>query len=102
MRISPPLKLLVARHKEPASGPNLPAQSALCPKKSSYCPKIGQSRTKFKHKSNRARDSKPREHSAWRPSPPFALANALALSDTLHPLPVVKQLRLFIFGSNLQ
>ena len=61
--------------------PDLPWQLALCPKKVFVCPENGQSRTKFKHKSNQTCHSKPGGYAACRQSHPCYLASTLVLSS---------------------
>ena len=65
--------------------PDLPRQLALCPKKSFVCPENGQSRTKFKRKSNRTCHSKPGGYAACRPSLACSLASTLVLFSIFLP-----------------
>ena len=65
--------------------PDLPRQLAHCPKKSFHCPENGQSRTKFKHKSNQTCHSKPGRYAACRQSHPCYLASTLVRSSILFP-----------------
>ncbi|MCY4538739.1 MAG: hypothetical protein OXE52_10970, partial [Chloroflexi bacterium] len=65
--------------------PDLPRRLALCPKKSFLCPQNGQSRTKFKHKSNQTCHSKPGGYAACRQSLACSLASTLVLSSIFLP-----------------
>ena len=65
--------------------PDLPRRLALCPKKSFLCPQNGQSRTKFKHKSNQTCHSKPGGYAACRQSLACSLASTLVLSSISLP-----------------
>ena len=65
--------------------PDLPRQLAHCPKKSFLCPQNGQSRTKFKHKSNQTGPSKLGGYAACRQSPARSLASTPVLSSIFLP-----------------
>ena len=65
--------------------PDLPRRLALCPKKVFLCPENGQSRTKFKHKSNQTCHSKLGGYAACSQSLPCSLASTLVLSSILLP-----------------
>ena len=73
--------------------PDLPRQLAHCPKKVFLCPQNGQSRTKYKHKSNQTCHSKPGGYAACPQSLPCSLATTLVLSSI--SLPQTKTLPAF-------
>ncbi|MCY4539057.1 MAG: hypothetical protein OXE52_12630 [Chloroflexi bacterium] len=65
--------------------PDPPRQLAYCPKKVFLCPQNGQSRTKFKHKSNQTCHSKLGGYAARRQSLACSLETTLVLSSILLP-----------------